>query len=68
MSFSQPSNGLYATVIGNNQIQFSLDTTGAVFNQDHLLVTVEEANDSSKKVTIDLNINTGSPDNIVKNN
>lgn len=68
MSFSQPSNGLYATVIGNNQIQFSLDTTGAVFIQDHLLVTVEYVNNPAKQVIIDLNINTGSLDTIVKNN
>ncbi|KMY49588.1 hypothetical protein [Peribacillus loiseleuriae] len=76
MNFEQPSNGLYATVIGANQIQFSLDTTedninypGLLsFSQDHLLVTVEDANDPTLKVTIDLNIDTTNPDNIRKNN
>lgn len=69
MNFKQPDNGLYATVLGGNQIQFSINTYGeASFEQDHLLVTLEDANDSSKKVTIDLNINTSNPDSILKNN
>lgn len=74
LSYTGINNGVYAEVVDNNKIQFYLDNSdygGGIdapsFTHSSLIVTIQEANNPTKKVTIDLNIGTVNIDTIRKN-
>lgn len=68
VNYVGPSEGLYARVIGQNTIQFSLNNSaGGTFREDNITVVIEKVSNPSEKISINLDIDMSRTEKIVKN-